>query len=254
MCTCSLITLKDVAIGYKNNVILDSIQLSIRSGQFWGILGPNGGGKTTFVKTVLGLIPKLAGNVSFPKKVVFGYVPQLGDFDSLFPISTLEVVSMGRYSRVAAGKRLKPRDLQVVEDIMEKLSISDLADRPFRSLSAGERQRALIARAMVGEPDVLVLDEPTSSMDAKGKWKIMELMERLLDGPGLTVLMVSHELHAVTEFADHLMLIDKDRNIFHSGTLDEILNSEDLNRVLGINIKFEGTDDRQVISGIVKSD
>lgn len=233
-----LIKLENVAIGYDNQTFVDSINLSIESNQFWGVLGPNGSGKTTLLKTVLSLIPPLKGQALIQNELVFGYVPQNEKFDPIFPISVYELVLMGRYSRVKPASRLSREDKELVQKSIESVGIAHLKDRTFRSLSGGEKQRSLLARAIAGEPDVLVLDEPTASVDLKGEAEIMELVKNIQSERKLSVLMVTHFLNTISEFSDHIILIDKDSNIFQAGSKSEILKKESLDKFFGLNLNL----------------
>jgi ABC-type Mn2+/Zn2+ transport system ATPase subunit len=248
-----LIKLEDVAIGYDKTGFLDSINLSIRHGQFWGIIGPNGGGKTTLLKTIVGLIPSVAGKVYYRegKLLIFGYVPQREKFDNIFPISVSEFVAMGRYIRIPVGRGVKKEDRKIVMDCLEKVEIPHLKNRPFRSLSGGEKQRSLIAHALAGEPDILILDEPTASMDIKGETAIMELIEKIKEKDNLTVLMVSHFLNKVAEFADHVVVVDKDSGVFSAGTTAEVLRDETLSRIFGLDVTTEQVAGKMRISAAV---
>lgn len=230
------IRLENIAIGYENETFVDSINLSIECNEFWGVLGPNGSGKSTLLKTILNLTPAMSGNIILHKNLVFGYVPQNEKFDPIFPISVCEMVSMGRYSRVKPGSKLSKTDSEVIERSMESVGILHLETRTFRSLSGGEKQRTLLARAIAGEPDILVLDEPTASVDIKGEAEIMELVKNIQSKSKLAVLMVSHFLKTVSQFSDHLILIDKDRKIFQSGTKTEVLQKESLDKFFGLNM------------------
>ncbi|MGB2692669.1 MAG: metal ABC transporter ATP-binding protein [Thermodesulfobacteriota bacterium] len=230
------IKLENLAIGYENETFVDSINLSIEGNQFWGVLGPNGSGKTTLLKTVLNLTPAISGNIILNNDLIFGYVPQNEKFDPIFPISACEMVSMGRYSRVKTGSKLAKTDIEIVERSMESVGISHLKNRTFRSLSGGEKQRTLLARAIAGEPHILVLDEPTASVDIKGEAEIMELVKNIQTDSKLAVLMVSHFISTVSKFSDHLILIDKDRKIFQSGTKTEVLQKESLDKFFRLNM------------------
>jgi ABC-type Mn2+/Zn2+ transport system ATPase subunit len=236
-----LIKLEDVAIGYDKRELLSSIDFSIEQNQFWGIIGPNGGGKTTLLKTIIGLIPPVRGRVQYGKNhpLTFGYVPQRESFDHIFPISVSEFVSMGRYIRIPAGRSVKKEDWRVVMECLQKVEIPHLGNRSFRSLSGGEKQRTLLAHALAGEPDILILDEPTASMDIKGETAIMELIGKIKEKDNLTVLMVSHFLNIVAKFADHVVVIDKDTNIFRAGTMEEVFNDETLSRLFGLDVIVE---------------
>lgn len=235
----NLIELEDVTIGYENKGILGPLNLSIEKGQFWGILGPNGSGKSTLLKTLLGLLPAVSGSVKTSDGIVFGYVPQSEKFDPIFPVTVGEIVSMGRYVRVRAGRSLTASDTDHITRSLEKTGILHLKDRTFRSLSGGEKQRTLLARAIAGEPDVLVLDEPTASVDIKsvdikGEAQIMELVRGIKSDDRLTVLMVSHFLNTVTRYADRIILIDKDSGYFEAGQKSEILTDQNLSKFFGL--------------------
>jgi zinc transport system ATP-binding protein len=229
-----LIRLDEVTIGYDNNGILNPIDLTIDRGRFWGVIGPNGGGKSTLLKTVLGLIPPVSGIVQTQDGLAFGYVPQKDKFDPIFPVSVDEVVTMGRYSRIPPGRRPGKADKERVRHALTMTGIIHLKNRTFRSLSEGEKQRALLARAIAGDPDVLVLDEPTASVDVKGEARIMELVVNIKQEQGLTVIMVSHYLNTLKQHADMMMLIDKDRTIFEAGTKEKMMNSASVKGFFGM--------------------
>ncbi len=230
----NLIELEDVTIGYENKGMLGPLKLAIEKGQFWGILGPNGSGKSTLLKTILGLLPAVSGSVKTSDGTVFGYVPQSEKFDPIFPVSVGEIVSMGRYARVRPGKKLAASDTDHITSSLEKTGGLHLKDRTFRSLSGGEKQRALLARAISAEPDVLVLDEPTASVDVKGETQIMELVQGVKSDDGLTVLMVSHFINTVTKYADRIILIDKDSGYFKAGGKSEVLTDHNLSTFFGL--------------------
>ena len=231
-----LVKLENIDIGYENSTFVDSVNLVIESNEFWGVLGPNGSGKSTLLKTILKLIPPVSGKLRLNDNLTFGYVPQYEKFDPIFPVSVYEIVSMGRYSRVRAGKRLSRSDINVIERSIEKAGISHLKNRPIRSLSGGEKQRTLLARSIAGEPDLLVLDEPTASVDIKGETEIMELVKKIQSERKLAVVMVSHFLNTVSEYSDHIILIDKDNKVFHAGKKAEILKKESLDKLFGLNL------------------
>jgi len=231
-----LIKFENAGIGYEGSMFIDCINFTIKPNEFWGVLGPNGSGKTTLLKTVLKLIPQVSGKLLLNENLIYGYVPQHEKFDPIFPISVYEIVSMGRYSRVRAGKRLSESDINVIERSIDKAGISHLKNRPFRSLSGGEKQRTLLARSIAGEPDLLVLDEPTASVDIKGETEIMELVKKIQSERKLAVVMVSHFLNTVSEFSDHLILIDKDNKVFHAGEKADVLEKESLDKFFGLNL------------------
>lgn len=242
-----LLKTENLTIGYEKKSLLRTADIKIDNGQFWGVLGPNGSGKSTLLKTILGLTPPIKGEIKAEKSIVFGYVPQNETFDEIYPISVYELISMGRYSRVPVGKKLSAEDRAVVEESIEKVGVAHLEDRTFRSLSGGEKQRALLARAIAGEPDILVLDEPTAAVDIKGEAQIMSLVKAIKQESGLTVLMVSHFLNTISAFSDHIVLIDKDNDFFQAGEKEKILSSENLSAFFGLDLDIERLAEMQAI-------
>lgn len=210
----TLVRFDNVSIGYDGKPFLDGINISIKENQFLGVLGANGGGKTTFIKTVMGLIPPIDGEIKRKNKIVFGYVPQNEKFDPIFPASVVEIVTMGRYSRVSFGKRINKVDRDIVEESMDKVGISKIKNSVFSSLSGGEKQRVLIARALSSEPDLLILDEPTASVDMRGEEEIISLIVKAGKNNEFAVIMVSHYLNSIRNLGDDFIFVDKEQNKF----------------------------------------
>lgn len=215
----------NVSIGYQGKSILEGISLSIERGTIIGVIGPNGGGKSTFVKTILGLIPTVSGSVRYPDGITFGYVPQSPLLDRIFPLSVAEIVTMGTYSYVPFLKNPGSEEMGKVRNAVEKVGIKHLMHRPFRLLSGGEKQRALLARAIVSEPDLMILDEPTASVDMEGESEIMSLIDEMKGSKKFTIIMVSHYVDSLIEHSENFTIIDKDRNFFLFGDKEEVLKS-----------------------------
>jgi len=229
-----VLRLEDVSIGFNKVPMIGGINLSISDNEFWGVVGPNGGGKTTLLKTFTGLKDVVKGTYTVKEGTIFGYVPQHEKFDDIFPVSVIEIVGMGRYSKVPFGTRMGSSDWEIVNESIEKVGISHLRNKTFRSLSGGEKQRALIAKAITSEPDVLVLDEPTASLDVKGESEIMSLIQDIKDEFGLTVIMVSHFSDTIEKYTDKVVLVDKDNDIFLSCTKEEAICHTYLKRYFGM--------------------
>ena len=138
-------------------------------------------------------------------------------------------------------------------ECLRKVEIPHLKNRPFRSLSGGEKQRTLLAHALAGEPDILILDEPTASMDIKGETAIMELIEKIKEKDNLTVLMVSHFLNTVARFADHVVVVDKDSGVFRAGTIEEVFSGETLSGIFGLDVTVEQIEGKMRIYAAVGS-
>jgi len=227
-----LIELGQVEVGYHGQAILPPIDLRLAEGAFVGIVGPNGSGKTTIVRTMLGLLPPVRGQVRYPRgeRPRIGYVPQREQTDSTWPLTGLEIVLMGRYHRIGVGRRPRPADHKAAGAALAKVGIDDLAHTPFHAMSGGQRQRTLMARALAGEPELLVLDEPTTGMDLVAERAMLDL---IADFPQqkIAVLMVSHQLAAVANYVHDLILVDRDRFQVQVGPIEEVLTNERLSKL-----------------------
>jgi ABC-type Mn2+/Zn2+ transport system ATPase subunit len=231
--TAPLVRLEQVAIGYGRRPLLRDIDLEIGRGDFLAVVGPNGGGKTTLLRTLLGTLPPVAGRRTQPGPLRIGYVPQRDHVDPLWPFTTEDVVVMGRYALAGLGRALGRGDREHATAALVRLGIADLADRPFRTLSGGQRQRTLIARALAAEPELLALDEPTNGMDPSAELAAMDILADLHRSESLAIVMVSHRLEAVANYAERLALVDKDQALCRIGPLDEVLRPETLSALYG---------------------
>jgi zinc transport system ATP-binding protein len=207
------IEVSHLSFSRQKSAILEDVTLSVKSGEFIGIFGPNGGGKTTFLKLLLGLLKPAKGSVKLfgkPPETMrarVGYVPQLKQFDPQFPICALDVVLMGLLS-----KKKEAQDKEKALAILERFQLTDKAQAPFGTLSGGQAQRVLIARALVGNPEILLLDEPTVSIDKEAEELIYEILSELRTA--ITILMVTHDLQPLLEKADRLVCIQKTLSIY----------------------------------------
>jgi len=224
----TIVKMEGTVIGY-GRALTRPLDLTVRRGDFWGIVGPNGSGKTTLVKTILGLVRPVGGLVGFPSGPPrFGYMPQRHLLNPDYPLNALDVVVMGRTNRFPLGRGPSGDDRRRVREEIERVDMAALADRPFASLSGGQQQRILLARALASDPDVLVLDEPTTGMDLPGEADILSFLQGLHARTGLTILMIGHHIGKVIRVADHLCLINKDTDIFEAGPAQEMLQAEAL--------------------------
>lgn len=200
-----LVEIRNLYGGYDHETVLENINLSIQEKDFIGLIGPNGGGKTTLLKIILGLLPPKKGRVEImnkpPKKgrQHIGYVPQFTVFDSDFPISVYDVVKMGRLSRKRVFKSLTSQDDDVIKEKLAWVDMLDHKNKGIRELSGGQRQRVYIARALATEPNLLILDEPTVSVDFESRSKIYELLHEI-NLEGVTILLVSHDLNVISRY------------------------------------------------------
>ncbi|MGC8862112.1 MAG: metal ABC transporter ATP-binding protein, partial [Armatimonadota bacterium] len=226
-------------------MVLTDLNLVVRAGDFLGIVGPNGAGKTTILKTMLGILRPLGGRVRRAPGIRFGYVPQRQSVDEIYPLTALEVAMMGRYPMMGIFRRPSRRDRDLVLRCLEHVGVAHLANRPYRELSGGQKQRTLIARALASEPGVLVLDEPTSDMDIGSEHAIMELLKDLHKSENITVVMVSHILNVVVNYARTLALIGDGLRMF--GTAGEVISADSLSRVYGLPVAVMACGDARVV-------
>jgi len=207
------IAIRDLSFQDRSLVILEAVNLTLSKGEFVVLFGPNGGGKTTLLKLLMGFLKPARGTLSlFGKSPVqmrkmMGYVPQKGPFDPLFPLTTLDVVLQGALSRTTRWGRLPPLWKEKGRALLHQMGLSHLEKRPFGRLSGGQAQRALIARALLGEPSLLLLDEPTAHVDPGAEKEILDLLIRLKRE--CTILLVSHQLTSLLSHADQLLLVNR---------------------------------------------
>jgi manganese/zinc/iron transport system ATP- binding protein len=210
------------------------MSLAIERGEFLALLGPNGAGKTTLLRGMLGLIPALAGQIDYGFDRLAhppGYVPQRETLDPIFPLTVFEVVLMGTYARLAPLHKTGRRERARATGCLEQVGLAHLADRPFWALSGGQKQRVLIARALAVEPEVLMLDEPTSGVDPGATSAITELIARLNHDRGLTVVLVSHHLRLVRSLVRAVIWVENGRAT--KGATEHMLAPERIMDIFG---------------------
>jgi ABC-type Mn2+/Zn2+ transport system ATPase subunit len=244
-----MISFRNAQLGYgRRDIILRDVNLEIERGVFWGVVGPNGSGKTTFLRTLLGLLKPVSGSVVIGTEgpVRFGYVPQRETVDTLFPIPVEDIVLMGRYGRLGVVRRPGAADREIARSCMAKVGIEALAGRDYTQLSGGQRQRVLIARALATEPDILVLDEPTHGMDLPSEHALLELVRHLQREQGLTVVLVSHLLGSVADAAQSIAIIASGK--LDVGPREEMLTAEHLSRLYGVEVHVHTGDGKTSIT------
>jgi ABC-type Mn2+/Zn2+ transport system ATPase subunit len=236
-----LVRFERVSCGYDGLPVLRDVDLSIARGAFVGIVGPSGAGKTTLLRAMVGMVPRVTGCVSVAGRTVgrgrtpgVGWVPQLETVDWNFPATVREVVLMGRWMerpwRAWATKEERDR----VTWLLERLGIGGLADRHIRELSGGQQQRVFLARAMVGDPTLLLLDEPTSGVDLKTRDDILHLLASL-NADGVTIVLTTHELNTVAAHLPWVVCVN--REIVAEGDPDEIFTAGVLGRTYGADLR-----------------
>ena len=197
-----VLELRNVTSGYEGQPVLHDVNLQVASEAFIGLLGPSGSGKTTLLRTLLGSVDIYGGEILAEgapisrKRPRFGYVPQLETIDWNFPVTVEEVVLMGRTPDNPLLPWFRKMDKEQAVEIMERLGIADLAKRHIRQLSGGQQQRAFLARALVSNPKLLLLDEPTAGVDIKTRDDVMHLLDEI-NHQGVAIIMTTHEINAV---------------------------------------------------------
>jgi len=211
--------------------VLHDINIAVFPGDFISIIGPNGGGKTTLLRLILGLLTPTRGSIRVngdpPRtaKTPIGYVPQHVNHNLSFPATSLDVVLMGLFNPSRRGRfRYTVEEKNRAQAALDKMGIGDCAGKKIKALSGGQRQRVLIARALISQPELLVLDEPTASIDTKGRTEFYELLKRL--NQELTILMVSHDLMIVAAYAKSMICLNRCMHYHQScASSEEVMNA-----------------------------
>lgn len=213
-----LLASRQLEVGYLGQAILPPVDLEIRAGEFWAVIGRNGSGKTTWLKTMLGLMPPVRGSVEQSRADLnLSYLPQRKAIDELYPLLARDVVRMGldrKWSFVRPWFGGEPPE---VVRALDEMGVLGLANEPFRRLSEGQKQRVLFARLSVSSAQLAVLDEPTSAMDQVAEHEAFTLLDGLRKRHGLAIVIVSHYLGMVRRFADRALLLDRDTQTALSG-------------------------------------
>lgn len=228
--TDNVIEVRDLTVYYQQVCALFNVSLSVKDKEFLGIIGPNGGGKSTLLKAILGLVTPYSGKVEIfgksPAKAlgIMGYVPQFTKFHRDFPIDVEETVLMGRLSgKTPIFHKYSKEDMDMAHSLMDKLELYPLRKRQIGQLSGGQLQRTLIARALTVEPKILVLDEPTASLDTESKSHIYSILEGL--NQDMTIIMVTHDMGAISSHVQTLACLNRQLHYHgHSELSDDLIH------------------------------
>ena len=204
-----ILNVKNLTVKYGKNIAVDNLSFSIKKGDYLGIVGPNGSGKTTLINSILGLIKPKDGTINLNKDILVGYLPQKSiKNDKLFPAKVKEIVATGLLINKKGLKFYSKDDYKKVYNILKKLGIYDLKDKKIGELSGGQQQRALLARAMIGSPDILILDEPTNYLDIDSKEELYKQLKILNDENSLTIIVVSHDLKTIGKYINKILYME----------------------------------------------
>jgi len=249
-----VIELEHVYVAYHERLVLEDVSLRVERGQFVGVLGPKGSGKTTLLRAILGLILPTRGQVrvfGVPPweldggRSRIGYVPQIADVDSRFPIHVADAVMMGRYGRLGLLRRPSRRDREVVWRCLEQVGMADLAQRQIGELSGGQQRRVLIARTLAQEPRILLLDEPFAGLDAASQHDLLDLFNEV-QAAGKTLLVATHDLTCVDGRLHHAVLLN--RKIIAYGEPETVFTEEILNATFQTHLLLVNVEGKTYLS------
>jgi zinc transport system ATP-binding protein len=235
----SLVSVENISFSFGSTKVLDDISLAVTTGDFLAIIGPNGSGKSTLVKVILGIYALTTGSVallgkdikSFKQWDKIGYVPQKAtNIDSFFPVSVREVVAMGLLSKKSFPRFLRRRDIKVIDHALEQVDLKDFKTRRIGELSGGQQQRVFIARAIVNQPSLLFLDEPTTGVDAETQERFYSMLGSLNRANKITIVLITHDLGIINKRVNKIACLNQ-RLVFH-GTHEDFCNSEVVQELL----------------------
>ncbi|MGC6425329.1 MAG: metal ABC transporter ATP-binding protein [Lentimonas sp.] len=230
------LVVRDLTVAYHRKPVVWDVDLSIPEGSLVGIVGPNGAGKSTLLKACMDLIPRSSGEVciygaSYKKaRQRVGYVPQRESVDWDFPVSALDVVAMGTYSKLGWFRRVNKRSKALAMQALERVGLEDYAHRQISQLSGGQQQRTFLARALVQDADIYFMDEPFAAVDAATERAIVELLKEL-QSSGKTCLAVHHDLATVAQYFDWTVLLNM--RVVANGPTSEVFTPENLRKTYG---------------------
>jgi zinc transport system ATP-binding protein len=236
----AILSVTNLSAWYGNNEVLQDITFSAEEGDYIGLAGPNGAGKTSLVKAVLGLMDRYTGTIRLLGKDIkefrnwgsIGYLPQrVTAFNPLFPATVREIVGLGLLSQKRFPKYFARRDGEKIERVMDLMGISEIDDKPIGELSGGQQQRVFLARSLVSDPDLLILDEPSTALDPSPRESFLELLKELNSGTGITIILITHDTSQIGKYANKLLYLDK-KVIFYGGFAD-FCRSDEMSRYFG---------------------
>ncbi|WP_336176691.1 metal ABC transporter ATP-binding protein [Fusobacterium polymorphum] len=218
------IEIRNLTVAYGENIALENLNLDIEAGSLMALVGPNGAGKSTLIKTILKFLKQITGEIKINGKTL-AYVPQRNSVDWDFPTTLFDVVEMGCYGRVGLFKRVNKEEKQKVLKAIEQVGMLDFKDRQISELSGGQQQRAFIARALVQEADIYLMDEPFQGVDSTTEKSIVDILKKL-KSEGKTLIVVHHDLQTVPTYFETVTFINK--SVIASGKIKEVFTQENI--------------------------
>lgn len=235
-CEKAALSVHDMTVAYQRKPVLWDIDLDLPAGQLIGIIGPNGAGKSTLIKSVLDLIPRASGRILVfgkpyrEQREMVAYVPQRESVDWDFPVSALDVVAMGLYGKIGWFRRVGSSHKALARDALDRVGMVEYADRQIRQLSGGQQQRVFLARALVQDAPLTLMDEPFAGVDAATEKAIVTLLGTLRSA-GKTVVVIHHDLQTIREYFDYLVMLNM--RIVAAGPTSEVFHEENLRKTYG---------------------
>ena len=220
------IEIRNLTVAYGENIALENLNLDIEAGSLMALVGPNGAGKSTLIKTILKFLKQITGEIKINGKTL-AYVPQRNSVDWDFPTTLFDVVEMGCYGRVGLFKRVSKEEKQKVLKAIEQVGMLDFKDRQISELSGGQQQRAFIARALVQEADIYLMDEPFQGVDSTTEKSIVDILKKL-KSEGKTLLVVHHDLQTVPTYFESVTFINK--TVIATGKVKEVFTQENIDK------------------------
>ena len=220
------IEIRNLTVAYGENIALENLNLDVEAGSLMALVGPNGAGKSTLIKTILKFLKQVIGEIKINGKTL-AYVPQRNSVDWDFPTTLFDVVEMGCYGRVGLFKRVNKEEKQKVLKAIEQVGMLDFKDRQISELSGGQQQRAFIARALVQEADIYLMDEPFQGVDSTTEKSIVDILKKL-KSDGKTLIVVHHDLQTVPTYFETVTFINK--SVIASGKVKEVFTQENIDK------------------------
>ncbi|MEO2065334.1 MAG: ABC transporter ATP-binding protein [Desulfurobacteriaceae bacterium] len=243
------VKVENLTIGYGEPLV-SGLSFHMKEGEFWVVVGPNGTGKSTLIKTLLGIIKPISGRILIhgkdctswcEERKYLSYVPQMENYSRSFPSTVFELVLSGLFPRLGRFQKIGNEEVEEVNRWLEVLELSPLKNRKFNQLSGGQQRKVLIARALVSSPHYIFLDEPTNGVDLKSSRKILKLLDRLHKEKGFGICMVTHEISTVWQYIDKVILLGYGGKFF-IGNKEEILNPELLSEIYEVEVEIARTE------------